>query len=240
MADIKARGVLFNGVNAANPPFESVDANGEIIGYDPDLAEAFTKSLGVHLSTVDTNWDGVIPSLYSKKFDMIWSAMTITDARKEAVHFSTPYMGDQAVWITRADDTSIKDYPDLNGKVLCTQLNSAFEAQAKQIVADKGITLKDLKSFADFPTAYLAVQNGQCDAATSSKLNNIPLNKASPGVFREAIVLPNANYVGVASRLPDSDLAQAIQSFIDASKADGTLKSLQEKWFGFSMDLPAQ
>jgi polar amino acid transport system substrate-binding protein len=240
LAEIKARGVLFNGVNAANPPFESVDENGVVVGYDIDLTEAFAKSLGVHLSTVDTAWDGVIPSLYAKKFDMIWSAMTITDARKKAVSFSSPYMGDQAVWIVRANDKSINSYADLNGKVLCTQLNSAYEAQAKQIAADNHIALKDLKSFQDFPTAYLALKNGQCDAATSSTLNNIPLNKTSPGAFRDAIVLPNANYVGVATRLADSDLAAAIQKFIDASKADGSLKAMQQKWFGFSMNLPPQ
>lgn len=239
LAAIKARGVLLNGVNAANPPFESVDTNGVIIGFDVDVTEAFAKSLGVELSTVDTAWDGVIPSLYAKKFDMIWSAMTITPARQKAVTFSSPYMGDQATWITKASDTSINSYADLNGKVLCTQLNSAFESQAKQIIADNHVTLKDFKSFQDFPTAYLAVQNGQCDIATSSKLNNIPLNKDKPGVFREAITLPTANYVGVATRQGDGDLSDAIQKFVDTSKSDGSLKTMMQKWFAFSMDLPA-
>jgi polar amino acid transport system substrate-binding protein len=237
LADIKARGVVFNGVNAANPPFESVDANGEIVGYDIDLVDKFGEYLGVHVSTVDTAWAGVIPSLYSKKFDLIWSAMTITDARKEAVTFSSPYAADQAIWIARADDTSVKDYPDLNGKVLCTQLNSAFEAQAKQVVADKSLNL-EIKSFDDFPTAYLALENGDCDVATSSTLNNLPLNKEKPGVFRNAITLPTANYVGVATRKPDSDLAAEVQKFLDQIKSDGTINELQTKWFNSTMELP--
>jgi polar amino acid transport system substrate-binding protein len=237
LADIKARGVLFNGVNAANPPFESVDANGEIIGYDADLTDAFAAYLGVHLSTVDTAWAGVIPSLYSKKFDMIWSAMSITTARKEAVTFSSPYAADQAIWITTAANTSIKDYPDLNGKKLCTQLNSAYESQAKEIIAAKGLQI-EIKSFDDFPSAYLALQNGQCDAATSSTLNNLPLNESKPGVFRNAIVLDQANYVGVATRKPDADLAAEIQKFLDQVKGNGKLKEMQVKWFGSEMTLP--
>ena len=238
LADIKGRGVIFNGVNAANPPFESVDANGEIVGYDIDLTEAFATYLGVHLSTVDTAWAGVIPSLYSKKFDMIWSAMSITTARKEAVSFSSPYAADQAIWITAASNTSVSTFEDLNGKKLCTQLNSAFESQAKEIIASKGLQI-EIKSFDDFPTAYLALESGQCDAATSSTLNNLPLNESKPGVFRNAIVLDTANYVGIATRKPDTDLAGEIQKFLDEIKGNGKLNELQVKWFGSEMTLPA-
>lgn len=237
VAAIKERGVIFNGVNAANPPFESVDANGEIVGFDIDLMNKFGEYLGVHVSTVDTAWPGVIPSLYSKKFDLIWSAMSITDARKQAVTFSSPYAADQAIWITRADNTSVKDYEDLNGKILCTQVGSAYESGAKEIIAQKGLNI-EVKSFDDFPTAYLALENKQCDAATSSTLNNLPLNKEKPGVFRNAITLPTANYVGVATRKADADLSAEVQKFLDKIKADGTLAELQTKYFGAPMELP--
>jgi polar amino acid transport system substrate-binding protein len=237
LAAIKERGVIFNGVNAANPPFESVDTNGEIVGFDIDLMDKFGAYLGVHVSTVDTAWPGVIPSLYSKKFDLIWSAMSITDARKEAVTFSAGYAADQAIWITRADNTSVKDYPDLNGKILCTQIGSAYESGARELIAQKGLKI-EIKSFDDFPTAYLALENKQCDAATSSTLNNLPLNKEKPGVFRNAIVLPTANYVGVATRKADADLSAEVQKFLDKIKADGTLAELQTKYFGAPMELP--
>jgi polar amino acid transport system substrate-binding protein len=237
LADIKARGVIFNGVNAANPPFESVDPNGEIVGYDIDLTQGFADYLGVHLSTVDTAWAGVIPSLYSKKFDLIWSAMSITPARKEAVTFSSPYAADQAIWITKASDTSINKFEDLNGKKLCTQLNSAYESGAKEIIQQKGLKL-EIKSFDDFPTAFLALENGQCDAATSSTLLNLPLNESKAGVFRDAIVLDTANYVGVATRRPDSDLAAEVQKYLDQLKSNGKLVELQKKWFGNEMTLP--
>jgi polar amino acid transport system substrate-binding protein len=238
LADIKARGVIFNGVNAANPPFESVDTNGEIVGYDVDLTEEFATYLGVHLSTVDTAWAGVIPSLYSKKFDLVWSAMSITPARKEAVTFSSPYAADQAIWITKAGDKSVNKFEDLNGKKLCTQLNSAYESGAKEIIQQKSLQL-EIKSFDDFPTAFLALENGQCDAATSSTLLNLPLNQSKPGVFRDAIVLDTANYVGVATRKPDADLAAEVQKFLDQLKSNGKLVELQKKWFGNEMTLPA-
>lgn len=234
---IRERGVLFNGVNAANPPFEFVNEGGEIIGYDIDLATEFADWLGVEIATVDVAWEGVIPSLYTKKFDMIWSAMTITDLRSEAVDFSQPYASDQAVWIALADDDSINSIEDLEGQSICTQTNSAFEAHALEAIEAAGVDA-EIKSFQDFPTAYLAVENGECAVGTSSTLNNLPLNESRPGVFRNAVFFDQANYVGVATRLPDADLAEQIRLFLDEIKANGRINELQEKWFGFEMNLP--
>jgi polar amino acid transport system substrate-binding protein len=237
LEEILERGVLHNGVNAANPPFESVNESGEIVGYDIDLAREFADWLGVDLAIVDTAWEGVIPSLYSRHFDMIWSAMTITDLRKEAVNFSQPYASDQAVWIALAGDESIDSVDDLEGKSICTQTNSAFEAHAQSVIEEAGVNA-EIKSFQDFPTAYLAVENGECAVGTSSTLNNLPLNEQRPGVFRNAILFDQANYVGVATRLPDTDLAERISVFIEEMKASGRLAELQDQWFGFTMDLP--
>lgn len=234
---IRERGVLFNGVNAANPPFESVNAGGEIIGYDIDLATEFAEWLGVEIAIVDTAWEGVIPSLYTRKFDMIWSAMTITDLRSEAVDFSQPYASDQAVWIALAGDDTINSIEDLEGQSICTQTNSAFEAHAQSAIEEAGVNA-EIKSFGDFPTAYLAVENGECAVGTSSTLNNLPLNESRPDVFRNAVFFDQANYVGVATRLPDTDLAEQVALFLEEIKANGRINELQEEWFGFEMNLP--
>src|SRR2546426_3994412 len=96
VAEIKKRGVIMNGMEAQNPPFEYIE-NGHIVGYDADLVERLAQKLGVKAENIDTAWSGVIPSLYTRKFDLIWSAMTITEPRKQAVNFSAPYGSDQAV-----------------------------------------------------------------------------------------------------------------------------------------------
>ena len=72
VAEIKARGTIVNGIEAQNPPFEYIDA-GKIVGFDIDITNKFAESLGVKAEFIDTAWSGVIPSLYTKKFDMIWS-----------------------------------------------------------------------------------------------------------------------------------------------------------------------
>ena len=236
VAAIRERGKLVNGVEAAVPPFEYIE-DGEIIGYDIDLSRMFAEKLGVELEVIDTAWSGVIPSLYTKKFDMIWSAMTITEPRKKAVTFSQPYASDQVEFIVNAGDERIKAITDLNGMKLGTQLNSAAEFQAQELIKEHGLDV-DLRSFDHFDGAYLDLKNGNVDIVTSTKLNNKVLFERNPGVYEVALELPIYNYVGVATRQQDGDLSAAVDAFIDELQASGELADLQMKWFGHVMDLP--
>ncbi len=236
VAEIKKRGAIRNGMEAQNPPFEYID-KGKIVGYDADLVQKLAGKLGVKAENIDTAWSGVIPSLYSKKFDLIWSAMTVTEPRKKAVTFSSPYASDQAVIIVRKGDASIKSIKDLDGKVVGTQLNSAAELQAKELQTKYGIKFKELKSYDHFDGAYLDLANGNIDAATSTKLNNLALFKNKPNTYDVAIELPIFNYVGVATRKPDTDLSKFVEAFVAELKKSGQLAALQKKWFGFTMDL---
>lgn len=238
LAEIKARGTIVNGIEAQNPPFEYIDA-GKVVGFDIDITNKFAESLGVKAEFIDTAWSGVIPSLYTRKFDMIWSAMTITEPRKQAVSFSKPYASDQVEFIVGAGNTEIKELKDLDGKVLGTQLNSAAEFQAKQMIAENNLNI-ELKSFDSFQGAYLDLRNGNLDAVTSTQLNNKALFDANPGVYEVAIKLPIYNYVGVAIRQQDQDLLEAVNAFLDSMIVSGELAALQTKWFGYSMDLPKE
>jgi polar amino acid transport system substrate-binding protein len=236
LADIKARGTIVDGIEAQNPPFEYID-NGKIVGFDIDITNKFAESLGVKAEFVDTAWSGVIPSLYTKKFDMIWSAMTITEPRKQAVSFSKPYASDQVEFIVRAGEKGIKDIKDLDGKVLGTQLNSAAEFQAKELMKEYNLKF-ELKSFDSFQGAYLDLKNGNVDAVTSTQLNDRVLFEATKGVYEVALKLPIYNYVGVAVRQQDKDLVVTVDAFLDKMIASGELAALQKKWFGYVMDLP--
>jgi polar amino acid transport system substrate-binding protein len=123
--DIKKRGEIIIGTEAAYIPYEYFK-DGKIIGYDPDLAEIFfVKGLGVKATFVDTAWNGIIPALLAKKFDIIFSGMTITGERAQRVNFSMPYAEATNVILARIDDDSIKSPEDLNGKVVAATLASA-------------------------------------------------------------------------------------------------------------------
>ena len=88
--DIKKRGEMVIGLEAAYVPYESIK-DGKIIGFDCDIGQHFADKLGVKVKFVDTEWSGIIPALYTKKFDAILSGMTITGERAQKVLFSQPY-----------------------------------------------------------------------------------------------------------------------------------------------------
>ena len=218
------------------PPFEFID-NGEIVGFDIDLARMFAKSLGVELEVVDTAWAGVIASLYSQKFDMIWSALPITDARLKAINFSQVYATDQPVFLIRADDDKIKSLADFKDKVLGTQLNTSIEEQSKALSEKEKLNL-DIKLYDHIDTAYLDLANGNLDIVTTAITNFSELDKKMPGKFKIIYQLPPNLLMAVGMRKQDPDLQAAVDAFITKIKASGELAALQKKWFGFEMDLP--
>ena len=231
--EIKESGVLKVGIECAVPPAEYFDTEtGECIGFDIDLGHRLAARLGVEYEYVDTAWSGVIPSLYTGEFDLIWSMMTIREDREKAVAFSQPYGCDQVQWIVKKGDDRIQSVEDLNGMVVATQLNSAAEQQAMGLQAD-GIEF-ELKSFDHFEGAYMAVITGEADIATSTAWNNMELFKAQPGVFDAALYFPEYNYVGVANRKQDADLTKEISDMLKEMEASGELADLQYKWYGYA------
>jgi len=77
--------------------------------------------MGLKVKFVNTAWDGIIPGLLAHKYDVICSAMTITEERAKQVDFSDPYFEAKQVILTKADNTEIQDVDDLNGKVVAVQ-----------------------------------------------------------------------------------------------------------------------
>src|SRR5208337_2967741 len=129
--EIKKRGEMVIGMEAAYVPYESIK-DGQIVGFDCEIGQLFAAKLGVKVKFVDTEWSGIIPALYTKKFDAILSGMTITKDRSEKVLFSQPYAEASNMVLIRATDDTIKSAADLSGKKVGSQLGSAGSQVAKK------------------------------------------------------------------------------------------------------------
>jgi polar amino acid transport system substrate-binding protein len=240
--EVKKRGTLVVGMEAAYVPYEFFK-DGKIIGYDPDIIDHFVSVLGVKAQLVDTAWNGIIPALYAKKFDVIVSAMTITKERAEKVLFSMPYADASNVILLRADEERIKTADDLSGKIVGVQIGSAaagiiktFEAKLK---ASGKPGYADVKQYEHYPEAYQDLLNKRIDAVVNSKSTMMVVMKDAPGKFK---ILPGVSditaYFGMAFRKEDTGFQAFANEQLAMLKKSGELTKLQEKWFGGTMDTP--
>jgi polar amino acid transport system substrate-binding protein len=241
MEQIKKSGVLHIGCEAAYVPFTYRDSSGKIVGFDVDIVGRYFAPIGVKPDFIDTQWSGVIPALYAGRFDMV-PTMSYTKERLERVLFSIPYAdASQALLIRAADKDKIKTIADMSGRILGIKLGSPGETLKlkldQQLKTERGAGFKDVKTYDDHPAAYLALAQGSVDGV----LNTVPtlavVMRDKPGAFAMVSNVGSDNWHGYAFRKEDKELADFINGRITAMKQSGELYELQEKWFGFRMNV---
>jgi polar amino acid transport system substrate-binding protein len=241
MEQIKKSGVLHVGCEAAYVPFTYRDSSGKIVGFDVDIVGRYLAPIGVKPDFIDTQWSGVIPALYAGRFDMV-PTMSYTKERLERVLFSIPYAdASQALLIRAADKDKIKTIADMSGRILGIKLGSPGETLKlkldQQLKTERGAGFKDVKTYDDHPAAYLALAQGSVDGV----LNTVPtlavVMRDKPAAFAMVSNVGSDNWHGYAFRKEDKELADFINGRITAMKQSGELYELQEKWFGFRMNV---
>lgn len=241
LAQIKASGELRIGCEAAYVPF-TYRQDGKIVGYDVELAELLCKPLGVKPTFVDTAWAGVIPSLYAKKFDVVMSSMSYTKERLERVAFSIPYAeASQALLVRAADVGKIKGMADLNGRIVAVKLGSPGQILQDKINASLksggGAGFKEVRTFDDHPSAYVALAQNRVDGVLNTLATLGMVLKDAPGKYAIVKGMGGDNWAGIAARKEDPEIVQFLNAGLTRMKADGSIYALQEKWFGFRMQL---
>jgi polar amino acid transport system substrate-binding protein len=226
-------------------PFESVE-NGKIVGYDVDLMNyVFAALPGVKVKQLDLPFQGILPGLDAKKFDFVVTAVTVNKARMAQFAFTLPVADSTVALLKRDNDSSLKAIDDLSGKVVGSQTGSgqlqvlqAFDAKLK---AEGKPGIKEIKQYVSFDEAYADLASGRLDGVAQSLANLGPLIKARPGLFATlAQPLGPQTYFGWVGRKDEDSaaLVKLVSDGIARAQQDGTLKKLQEKWFGFTMELP--
>jgi len=219
--------VLKVGSECVYPPMEMQDEKTkEFIGVDIDLIKAIAKEMGRKAEIVNVGWDGIIPGLMNGNYDVLVSAMTITEERAAQINFSDPYMASGQVILVRADNESIKVPADLKGKTVALQMGTTGDFVVTKL---EGVTIK---RFNATPEAVLELKNGGADAVVAD--STILLYEAAQD---NALKLVNkkpftVEYYGIGVKKGNDELLNAINKGLAAIKASGEYDKIMQKWFG--------
>jgi polar amino acid transport system substrate-binding protein len=211
------------------PPM-GFDDNGEIVGFDIDLAQAVADKLGMKLVVKPIDWTAKEMELKSKNIDVIWNGYTITAARIKEVTFTKPYLRNSQQLVVRAD-SDIKTKDDLKGKIVGVQTDSAA---LELIEADPEFrdSLKELRVYDNYEVALQDLKSSErIDAVAVDKILIEYVQKQSPDTF---VILKEGlgeEYFGIGCRQDDTALADAIDKAFAELKADGTTAEISKKWF---------
>jgi len=215
------------GTEGAYPPYNYVDDNGKVGGYDIDVGNEVCKRAALDCTWVVNEWDTIIPNLLSGNYDGIMADMSITDERKQTISFTDPYFPpDPSTWVSLAG-TSF-DYAALKGLKIGAQvatiqidyLNANFKADNTILSYDtQDQELADLNA----GNIDLVFLDGSVVGETVAGSNGA-LKADGPGVLI-------GNGVGIGMRKADTDLAGKFNAALASMKADGTLDGLIAKYF---------
>jgi polar amino acid transport system substrate-binding protein len=241
LADIKKRGKLTVGTEAAYEPFEFVE-NGQITGYGHDVLELMAAKLGVQLEQMNLPFQGLLPGLMSHKFDFVATSVGITPERAKRFAFSEPVGVVRSVLMVRADDGSIKRDLDIAGKTIGTQMGSSSQPVAtefeKELKEKAGKGYADTKLFQAYPDVSNALANKTIDVALMpSNIAAVQMRK-QPGAFRIAGTIGQPKLLAWVANPNDLEIRKFINDSLDEFRANGKLAALQTKWFGAPMDTP--
>ncbi len=215
------------GIQAVAAPnlLDQIKASGFLkIGTEGTYAP-FTKRLGVKAQFVEGKWDGLIAGLDVKRYDVVINEVTITDARKAKYDFSNPYIVSKAALVVRADNTSLKSFPDLKGKKAGESLTSNFAQLARSYGAE-------VVAVDGFNQAIDLLLSGRIDATINDSLSYLDFKKQKPGAQLKAVDFQkDADVQAVLLRKGNPELLAAINKALADIMADGTYLAISRKYF---------
>ena len=222
-------GTLIVGFDQDFPPMGFMGDDGEYTGFDLELAQEAAKRLGLEYKPQPIAWDAKDMELESGNIDCIWNGFTMT-GREDGYTWSEPYMENSQVFVV-AGDSGIKSQADLAGKVVECQVDSSAEAALKE-VPDLTATFAQLLTTADYNTAFMDLEQGAVDASAMDVVvagYQISQRNADFVILEDSLA---AEEYAIGFKKGNTELKDKVQGALEEMAADGTLKTISEKWFG--------
>lgn len=226
-------GQLTVGVEIGYPPFEDFAEDGVTpVGYDIDFGYALAEKLGLELVHINTAWDGIFQGI-DQNYDVVISAVTITDERKETMSFSSPYINNyQAVVVPMDYEGEISGFNDLDGMSIAVQKETTSDVLMSDYI-DTGSITATVSANEKITTCFTQLGNGEVDVVVVDSTVAIGYVASNPDKFKIALVDDSEpEQFGVAMGLENAELKAAIDEAIAQLEEEGFFDELVEYWFG--------
>ncbi|MEW6566984.1 MAG: ABC transporter substrate-binding protein [Chloroflexota bacterium] len=215
-------------VENAYPPFNFIDeATGEAAGWDYEAITEICRRLNCTPEFKQAAWDGIFPAMAAGEYDMLADGVTRLYERELIVEFSIPYVTIGQVLLIRSD----QEIPDLEAfkadpaVVVGTQIGTTNE-----IVAKENFPEERVQSFEEFGGAVAALIAGDIDAVVIDNVSAIGFINANPGQLKVGPQLTSDEHLAFVFP-PGSTLVLSVNHALRAMQEDGTLQTLNDKWF---------
>lgn len=225
------------GVEAAYPPFSEMGSDGEVTGFDIDIAKALCEQMQAKCELIVNDFDALIPGMRARKHDAIIASMSITDERKKVVAFSNKYYATPAKFVAQKGSGYEISKQGLEGKNIAVQTSTIHDTFLSAQFPDANI-----KRYTTLEDAYLDAQNGRIDLILA---DSVPLSlgflQTDKGADWEFIGpdYTDPEYfgegVGVAVGQKNQDLVEKFNDAIDAIRENGVYDEIASKYFDFDI-----
>ena len=226
------------GTEGAYPPFNYIDKDGKLQGFDIDIAKALCEKMGSSCEFVVQDWDGLIPGMLAKKYDCIIASMSITEERKKKVDFTNKYYMKPARFVIKKSEALDLFKEGIKGKTVGAQRATVSE----NFLRDNFGKIVQIKSYATQDEANMDLVAGRVDLliADSVVLLGGFLEKeqgkdymfVGPGFVDKEWF---GDGVGIAVRKGDDDLRKKLNQAIEDIRSDGTYQNINGKYFDFDV-----
>lgn len=221
-------GELVLGLDLEFPPMGFVDVNGEVVGFDIDVAREVCDRLGVRLVTRGINWEEKEDDLNNGTIDCIWNGFSVTPARSEAMNLSEPYMKNELIVVVLGSSEA-KMLHDLKGLKIGVQSGSTAQEVLEASELAQELTIVKFDSLAPL---LQKLNEQEVDAALVDSVAAYYYIFSSEGQYFILSDSLGEEEYAIGFRKGDQQLRDRVQEIISEMKGDGSLGSISKKWFG--------
>ncbi|MEQ8780043.1 MAG: transporter substrate-binding domain-containing protein [Roseibium album] len=241
LESVNSNGKITVATEVAYPPMEYLE-NGKVVGYGKDILDLVVTDMGVELEQLQLPWDGILAGVLAKKYDLVATSVAIKPDRVAKYAYTRPLAVAETMLVKRHGDDSMSSLADVADKIVGVELGSSqaqeVEAVDAELKAAGGPGFADIRGFKSTDDMRLALASGQIDIGTIPSFSLAPMQRQRPDTFAKLDLIGEGTLFAWVAHPDGSDLRDQVNEIIDRLEADGSLKELQMKWFGFEMELP--